>query len=166
MLSHNFLISDVVWYKNDKLLKNTDNVKIQLKDDEKKTILTIKRATKDDEATYVCKAISEIGLATTKAKIKVKSKFINNLNFSDFIFKLTTENKVIYFDFVAGGPIGFQLEEEEEIIAKIEKIHRQKKPELKKAKEVKERIKPERVIVDKKTVVMEKGVLKKETDEK
>lgn len=45
-------------------------------DEEKKTTLTIKYATEEDDATYVCKATSEIGLATTKAKLRVTGAFI------------------------------------------------------------------------------------------
>lgn len=66
-----FSFLDVVWYKNDKLVSNTQNVKVRISDEEKKTSLTIKHATEEDDATYVCKATSEIGLATTKAKLRV-----------------------------------------------------------------------------------------------
>lgn len=102
-----FDLSDVVWYKDDKLVLNTDNVKVQLKDEEKKTAVIIKRATEEDDATYVCKATSEIGLATTKAKLRVKSKYLHFLKklifFSPETFNLL-ENKVnpydISFEFV------------------------------------------------------------------
>lgn len=46
-------------------------MKVRISDEEKKTSLTIKHATEEDDATYVCKATSEIGLATTKAKLRV-----------------------------------------------------------------------------------------------
>lgn len=133
---------DVVWYKDDKLVINTDNVKIQLKDEEKKTALIIKRSTKEDEASYVCKATSEIGLATTKAKLRV----------------------------TAGGPISWQPEEdeeEEEVVETIvQKTHKKKKPEVKKAKETKEKVKSERVKIDKKTIQKEKITPQDETDER
>lgn len=61
---------DVVWYHNDRLLRNTKNIKIQYK--EKKTTLTILRATVEEEGTYVCKATSDLGLAVTKAKLFVQ----------------------------------------------------------------------------------------------
>uniref|UniRef100_A0A0C9QLL7 Sls_2 protein n=1 Tax=Fopius arisanus TaxID=64838 RepID=A0A0C9QLL7_9HYME len=62
---------DVVWYRNDKLIMNTNNVKVKLFDDEKRTTLTIYQATSEDNATYVCKATSDIGLAVTKAKLQI-----------------------------------------------------------------------------------------------
>lgn len=68
------VVSDVVWYKNDKLVQNTDNVKVSLLEKEQKTLLKIRRATMEDEAKYVCKATSEIGLAVTKATLKVKGE--------------------------------------------------------------------------------------------
>lgn len=54
------------------MILNTENLKIKLLDKEKKTTLTIKEATLEDAATYICKATSDIGLATTKAKVQVK----------------------------------------------------------------------------------------------
>lgn len=64
-------VPDVVWYRNDKLLMNTENVKVKLLDNEKKTTLTVFCATSEDNANYVCKATSDIGLAVTKAKLQV-----------------------------------------------------------------------------------------------
>lgn len=63
-------VLDIVWYKNDKLIRNTENIKIRILDN--KTTLTIKNATIEDVATYTCKAMSEIGLAVTKAKLYVQ----------------------------------------------------------------------------------------------
>lgn len=74
MLGYILLFADVVWYKNDKLVMNTDNVKVRLFDDENKTTLTIHRASVEDNGTYVCKATSDIGLATSKAKLQVSGK--------------------------------------------------------------------------------------------
>lgn len=53
------------------MVANTSNVKIRILDEEKKTALIIKHATEEDDGVYVCKATSEIGLATTKAKLRV-----------------------------------------------------------------------------------------------
>lgn len=66
--------ADVVWYKNDKLVMNTENLKVRIMDEEKKTALIVKHATEMDDATYVCKATSEIGLATTKARLHVTGR--------------------------------------------------------------------------------------------
>jgi len=63
------LVSDVIWYHDDQIIRNTDNVKIRIKDN--KTTCTIKKATKEDEGNYVCKATSDIGLAVTKAKLRI-----------------------------------------------------------------------------------------------
>ena len=63
---------DIVWYLNDKLLRNTKNIKIQYK--ENKTSCTIFSATSEEVGTYVCKATSDIGLAVTKAKLYVQGK--------------------------------------------------------------------------------------------
>lgn len=62
---------DVVWYKNDKLITNTDNVKIRIQEEQKTSSVMIKHASEEDTATYVCKATSDIGLAVTKAKLIV-----------------------------------------------------------------------------------------------
>lgn len=72
---------DVVWYKNDKLVMNTENVKVRILDEENKTSLTVLKATPADEGTYVCKATSDIGLATSKAKLRVSGKLQKYFNF-------------------------------------------------------------------------------------
>nr|XP_031826010.1 titin-like isoform X2 [Nomia melanderi] len=132
---------DVVWYKNDKLVMNTPNVKVRIFEEDRKTSLLIKHATEEDDATYVCKATSEIGLATTKAKLRVTD--------------ITGDNK-------------FYEEEEvvEEEIKEVKPKPKKKKPELKKAKETKEKIKSERVKVDKKEVRKEKLSPKEQPEEK
>lgn len=66
-----FSIVDIIWYHDGKLLKQTSNVRIKIKDD--KTVVTIKKAVEDDAGTYVCKATNRIGIAETKAKLTVKS---------------------------------------------------------------------------------------------
>lgn len=63
-------VPDVVWLKNDKLIRNTKNLKIQYL--ENKTTCTILSATSEDVGTYICKATSDIGLAVTKAKLYVQ----------------------------------------------------------------------------------------------
>lgn len=141
-------VPDVVWYKNDKMITNTPNVKIRLLDEEKKTILTIKHATEEDDATYVCKATSEIGLTTTKAKLHVteitgKKIFMDEEEFEEQMVEEKPKKK---------------LEEE--------KPHKKKKPEMKKAKETKEKVKGERVKVDKKELHKEKLVPKEQPEEK
>lgn len=66
---------DVVWLHDDKMIKNTRNIKIRFKDNNK-TSCTITKATLEDAGTYVCKATSDIGLAVTKAKLYVQGKFV------------------------------------------------------------------------------------------
>ncbi|XP_031367951.1 titin isoform X4 [Apis dorsata] len=141
-------VPDVVWYKNDKMITNTPNVKIRLLDEEKKTILIIKHATEEDDATYVCKATSEIGLTTTKAKLHVteitgKKIFMDEEQFEEQV-----------------------VEEKPKKKPEEEKPHKKKKPEMKKAKETKEKIKGERVKVDKKELHKEKLVPKEQPEEK
>lgn len=63
-----------MWFKNDKIMINTDNIKINISEEDKKTTLTIKEVSHDDAAIYVCKATSDIGLATSKAKLQVSGK--------------------------------------------------------------------------------------------
>lgn len=70
LINYTNISIDVVWYKNDKLVRNTENLKIRIQDT--KSILTIKSATLEDVGTYTCKAVSEIGLAVTKAKLYVQ----------------------------------------------------------------------------------------------
>lgn len=79
-MCYQYLFLDIVWYKNDKMILNTENVKVKLLDKDKKTSLTIKEATFEDAATYICKATSDIGLAITKAKLQVKGNklFLKN----------------------------------------------------------------------------------------
>lgn len=121
---------------------NTENVKIRLLDQENKTTLTIKRATKDDDATYVCKATSEIGMITTKAKLHVDTISDSGLMPDDVI------------------------KEEEKPKKQEEKPHKKKKTELKKAKEIKEKVKAERVKIEKEEIHEEKLIPKEQTEEK
>lgn len=125
---------------------NTENVKIRIFDEENKTTLTIKRATKDDDATYVCKATSEIGMITTKAKLHVDT-------ISD-----------------SGSMPDDLIKEEEKLDTKPkkqeEKPHKKKKTELKKAKEIKEKVKAERVKIEKEEIHEEKLISKEQTEEK
>lgn len=64
------IISDIIWYHNDKIVRNTDKVKIRIEDN--KTSCTITEVTKDHVGTYVCKAVSDVGLAVTKGKLYVQ----------------------------------------------------------------------------------------------
>lgn len=64
----------VIWYHDDKIVRNSSNVLIKITDT--KTTLTIKKATKEDEGVYICKANSNLGEAKNKAKLYVKSKNI------------------------------------------------------------------------------------------
>ncbi|GLH07319.1 LOW QUALITY PROTEIN: Titin [Gryllus bimaculatus] len=71
-------LSDVTWYKNDKSLRNTKNIQIRIKNN--KTTCTILKATPEDEGTYVCKAVSDIGTETTRAQLYVQEKETGTLN--------------------------------------------------------------------------------------
>lgn len=64
------LFSDVVWYHNDQIVRNTERIKIRIQDT--RTTLTIKDVTVEDHGMYVCKAVSDIGMAVTKATLDVK----------------------------------------------------------------------------------------------
>lgn len=63
-------VSDIVWYHNNKVIRNDNHVKIRIEDN--KTTCTITEVTKDHVGTYVCKAISDIGEATTKGQLFVQ----------------------------------------------------------------------------------------------
>lgn len=65
-----FHLLDIIWYHNDKIVRNTDKVKVRIEDN--KTSCTVTEVTKDHVGTYVCKATSDIGLAVTKAKLYVQ----------------------------------------------------------------------------------------------
>lgn len=123
---------------------NTQNVKVRIFEEENKTTLTIKRSTREDDATYVCKATSEIGMTLTKAKLRV--------DVSEFGPKPEEE-------FV-------EEEEKVEIKKKEEKSHKKKKPEVKKAKEIKEKVKTERVKVETEEIHEERLVPKEQPEEK
>ncbi|XP_023246863.1 titin-like [Copidosoma floridanum] len=120
------------------MMRNTDNIKIKIDDREFKTSLVIKEATHEDSATYICKATSDIGLATTKAQLQVTD---------------------------ATGERPTLIEDEKEKVS--EKVPKKKKPELKKSKEVREKIKMEQAKkqTDKKTVTKEELVLKDTSQE-
>lgn len=121
---------------------NTENVKIRIFDKENKTTLTIKRATKDDDATYVCKATSEIGMITTKAKLHID---------------IISDSELMPDDVI---------QEEEKPEKQEEKPYKKKKTELKKAKEIKEKIKAERIKIEKEEIQEEKLIPKEQTEEK
>ncbi|CAG2053837.1 unnamed protein product [Timema podura] len=63
-------VPDIVWYHNDKTIRNTKNVQIRIKNN--KTTCTIHKATLEDEGTYVCKATSDVGVETTRARLYVQ----------------------------------------------------------------------------------------------
>lgn len=58
-----------MWYKDDKVIRTDDVYEIQNVNN--KTTCVIRKVTKDSEGTYMCKAVSEIGMAITKAKLQV-----------------------------------------------------------------------------------------------
>lgn len=69
MINFKNVISVIIWYHDDKLLRASENVKIVIKDN--KTSVTIKKTTSEDEGNYICKATSEIGVAVTKANLTI-----------------------------------------------------------------------------------------------
>ncbi|XP_024868518.1 titin-like [Temnothorax curvispinosus] len=137
---------DVVWYKNDKLIMNTENVKVRIFDEENRTTLTIKQTTREDDATYVCKATNEVGMIVTKAKLHIDT---------------TSESRLMLDD---------TIKEEEKLDIKLkkqeEKPHKKKKTELKKAKEIKEKVKAERIKIEKEEIREEKLIPKEQIEEK
>jgi len=124
---------------------NTENVKIRIFDEENRTTLTIKQTTKEDDATYVCKATNEIGMIVTKAKLCID-----------------TSSK--------SRPKSDDIKEEEKLDVKPEKQeekpHKKKKIELKKAKEIKEKVKAERIKMEKEEIREEKLIPKEQIEEK
>lgn len=71
MKNANFIIVDTIWYHDDKIIKQTKNMRIKIKDD--KTSIIIRSCELSDGGSYVCKAVSTIGEVETKAKLTVKS---------------------------------------------------------------------------------------------
>lgn len=72
-------ILDIIWYHDGKIIKQSHKVRIKIKDN--KTSVTIKKCEPDDGGLYLCKAISRIGEAVTRAKLSVKSiQFFSQLN--------------------------------------------------------------------------------------
>lgn len=125
---------------------NTENVKVRIFDEENRTTLTIKQTTKEDDATYVCKATNEIGMIVTKAKLHIDT---------------TSESRLMSDDII---------KEEEKLDIKLkkqeEKPHKKKKTEIKKAKEVKEKVKAERIKIEKEEIREEKLIPKEQIEEK
>lgn len=60
---------EIIWYKDGKVIR-TDNQFI-VENKEKQTTCTIRKAVKDLEGVYMCKAVSDIGVAVTKATLQV-----------------------------------------------------------------------------------------------
>jgi len=123
---------------------NTENVKIRIFDEENRTTLTIKQTTKEDDATYVCKATNEIGMIVTKAKLCID----------------TSSKSRPTSDIKEEEKLDIKLEKQEE------KLHKKKKIELKKAKEIKEKVKAERIKMEKEEIREEKLIPKKQIEEK
>lgn len=63
-------VSDIIWYHNDKILRNDEKVKIRIEDH--KTTCTITGVTVHHAGFYICKAVSDMGLAVTKAKLHIQ----------------------------------------------------------------------------------------------
>lgn len=123
---------------------NTENIKIRIFDEENRTTLTIKQITREDNATYVCKATNEIGMIITKAKLHVESSELRPT--PDIIKK---EEK-----------LDIKPKKQEE------KPHKKKKTELKKAKEIREKVKAERIKIEKEEIREEKFIPKEQIEEK
>lgn len=124
---------------------NTENVKVRIFDEENRTTLTIKQTTREDDATYVCKATNEIGMIVTKAKLCIDT---------------ISESR----------PTPDYIKEEEKLDIKLkrqeEKPHKKKKTELKKAKEIREKVKAERIKIEKEEIREEKLIPKEQIEEK
>lgn len=124
---------------------NTNNVKIRIFDKENRTTLTIKQTTREDDATYVCKATNEIGMIVTKAKLHIDT---------------ISESWLMPDDIKEEEKLDIKLKKQEE------KPHRKKKTELKKAKEIKEKVKTERLKIEKEEIREEKLIPKEQIEEK
>lgn len=64
-------IPDITWYHDDVILKPDKKIRITIQDE--KTRILIKTCEIEDSGVYICKAISRIGEALTKAKLNIKS---------------------------------------------------------------------------------------------
>ncbi|XP_026742306.1 titin-like isoform X13 [Trichoplusia ni] len=60
---------EIIWYKDDKVIRTDERFTIENKDN--RTTCTVKKCVKELEGTYMCKAVSDIGMAITKAKLQV-----------------------------------------------------------------------------------------------
>lgn len=61
---------DIVWYHNDKVVRNTQNVKVRI--EKNRTTCTVKNVSKENVGVYMCKAVSDAGIAVTKAKLYIQ----------------------------------------------------------------------------------------------
>ena len=125
---------------------NTNNVKVRIFDKENRTTLTIKQTTKEDDATYVCKATNEIGMIVTKAKLNIDTTI--------------SESRLMPGDIKEEEKLDIKFKKQEE------KPHKKKKIELKKAKEIKEKVKTERLKIEKEEIHEEKLIPKEQIEEK
>lgn len=86
ILNYATSILDIIWYHDGKIIKQSHKVRIKIKDN--KTSVTIKKCEPEDCGLYICKAISRIGEAITRAKLSVKSiQFSSNLYSDTSLFK-------------------------------------------------------------------------------
>lgn len=69
-MSNKLLFLDIIWYHNDKIIRNTKRVKVRIEDN--KTSVSISEVNTDDVGTYICKAVSDVGVTVTKATLYVQ----------------------------------------------------------------------------------------------
>lgn len=63
-------VTDIVWYHNDKVVRNTEKVKVRI--EKNRTTCTVKNVRQENVGVYVCKAVSDAGIAVTKAKLYIQ----------------------------------------------------------------------------------------------
>lgn len=70
MLKSNKFIVDIIWYHNDKIVRNSEKVKVRI--EKNRTTCTIKNVSQENVGVYLCKAVSDAGLTVTKAKLYIQ----------------------------------------------------------------------------------------------
>lgn len=113
-------IPDIIWYHNGKILKNSENIIIDIDRELMKTSCTIVHVSEESQGFYVCKAINDVSCNETRAKFTISSTSQQTTTVSEQTTTVTkTEEKTAKM---------------EEKVKKVKKYIQKKKQEITKKK--------------------------------
>lgn len=124
------MFSEIIWYKDDKVIRTDEQHIIENIDNH--TTCTVKKCVKASEGTYMCKAVSDIGMAITKAKLQVYDS-TDKLRKAKHLKQKDKKEKVVKRD---EKLVVEEVSEEVQEVQPIEKPKSIKKTDKQKAKTV------------------------------